>query len=51
MAQGKKVEAKAEYEKAYKDLDAGVEYRRMVEVKLNALGIDPATAESTGVNK
>ena len=58
MAQGKKVEAKAEYEKAYKDLDAGVEYRRMVEVKLNALGIDPAAgqvktaaAESTGVNK
>lgn len=58
MAQGKKVEAKAEYEKAYTDLDAGVEYRRMVEVKLNALGIDPAAgqvktaaAESTGVNK
>ena len=58
MAQGKKVEAKTEYAKAYKDLDAGVEYRRMVEVKLNALGIDPAAgqvkvaaAESTGVNK
>ena len=58
MAQGKKVEARAEYEKAYKDLDARVEYRRMVEVKLNALGIDPAagqvktaTAENAGVNK
>ncbi|MEO6321184.1 MAG: tetratricopeptide repeat protein [Polaromonas sp.] len=58
MAHGKKLEARAEYEKAYKDLDARVEYRRMVEVKLNALGIDPAagevktaTAENAGVNK
>jgi predicted negative regulator of RcsB-dependent stress response len=41
-AQGKKVEAKAEYEKAYKGLDERAEYRRMVEVKLNALGVDPA---------
>ena len=58
MSQGKKAEAKAEYEKAYKDLDERVEYRRMVEVKLNALGVDPAaglvktaTAENAGVNK
>lgn len=41
-AQGKKAEAKAEYEKAYKDLDERAEYRRLVEVKLNALGVDPA---------
>jgi predicted negative regulator of RcsB-dependent stress response len=41
-AQGKKVEARAEYEKAYKGLDERAEYRRMVEVKLNALGVDPA---------
>ena len=40
-AQGKKNEAKAEYEKAYKGLDERAEYRRLVEVKLNALGVDP----------
>jgi predicted negative regulator of RcsB-dependent stress response len=57
-AQGKKIEAKAEYEKAYKGLDERAEYRRLVEVKLNALGVDPAagqvklaTAENAGVNK
>ena len=42
LAQGKKNEAKAEYEKAYKGLDERAEYRRLVEVKLNALGVDPA---------
>lgn len=45
MAQDKKSEALAEYRKAYAGLDARVEYRRMVEVKLNALGVDP-TAEA-----
>lgn len=40
-AQGKKSEAKSEYEKAYKGLDERSEYRRLVEVKLNALGVDP----------
>jgi predicted negative regulator of RcsB-dependent stress response len=44
MAQDKKSEAKAEYEKAYKGLDERAEYRRLVEVKLNALGVDPASA-------
>ena len=36
--QGKKQEARAEYEKAYKSLDERADYRRLVEVKLNALG-------------
>ncbi|SFU28578.1 Putative negative regulator of RcsB-dependent stress response [Polaromonas sp. YR568] len=45
-AQGKKAEARAEYEKAYKELDERVEYRRLVEVKLNALGVDPAQTTS-----
>ena len=45
LAQGKKVEARAEYEKAHKGLDERAEYRRMVEVKLNALGVDPAAAQ------
>ena len=35
-----KVQAKAEYEKAYRLLDANAPYRRLVEVKLNALGVD-----------
>ena len=58
-AQGKKAEAKAEYEKAWKGLDERAEYRRLVEVKLNALGIDPnagqakaaGVAQSAGLNK
>lgn len=39
--QGKKAEAKAEYEKAYKGLEERLDYRRLVEVKLSALGVDP----------
>ncbi len=39
--QGKKAEAKAEYSKAYQGLTADAEYRRLLEVKLTALGVDP----------
>jgi predicted negative regulator of RcsB-dependent stress response len=39
--QGKKAEAKAEYSKAYNGFDERAEYRRLVEVKLSALGVDP----------
>ena len=46
VAQGKKAEAKSDYEKAYKELDERAEYRRLVEVKLNALGVDPVAASS-----
>ena len=46
VAQGKKAEAKSNYEKAYKELDERAEYRRLVEVKLNALGVDPVAAGS-----
>ena len=35
-----KVKAIAEYERAYRLLDSRTEYRRLVEVKLNALGVD-----------
>ncbi len=45
MAQGKKTEARAEYEKAYKGLDERDQYRRLVEVKLNALGVDPGAGQ------
>lgn len=48
MLQNKKTEARAEYEKAYAGIDSRSEYRRMVEVKLNALGVEPKpTAPAT----
>lgn len=43
--QGKKKEALAEYEKAYRSFDERTEYRRLVEVKLNALGVDAQAPE------
>ena len=46
MAQGKKPEAKEQYLKAYKLFDAGVDYRRLVVVKLNSLGVDPQADEA-----
>ncbi|MFM2035035.1 MAG: hypothetical protein RL459_300 [Pseudomonadota bacterium] len=41
MLQGKRDEAKAEYLKAYQAFQENAEYRRLVEIKLNALGVDP----------
>jgi predicted negative regulator of RcsB-dependent stress response len=40
LAQGKREEAKAAYLAAHKGMEERVEYRRLVEVKLNALGVD-----------
>ena len=48
-AQGKKNEAKAQYQAAYKDFDERADYRRLVEVKLNALGVDPVGAAAAVV--
>jgi predicted negative regulator of RcsB-dependent stress response len=45
LMQGKKAEAKAEFLKAYKGLDERDEYRRLVEVKLNSLGVNPKEAD------
>jgi predicted negative regulator of RcsB-dependent stress response len=42
LLQGKKAQALAEYEKAYKNFEERTEYRRLVEVKLNSLGVDPS---------
>lgn len=42
LAQGKADEAKAAYNQAWKTLDSTVEYRRLVEAKLTALGAAPA---------
>jgi predicted negative regulator of RcsB-dependent stress response len=41
MAQGKKEEAKAAYQKAWKDMDPKVGYRNLLEAKLTALGAAP----------
>lgn len=49
-AQGKNAEALAAYQAAYAGLDARSEYRRMVEVKLNALGVDPQASAKPAVS-
>ena len=41
ILQGKRPEAKLAYEKAYKSFDEQSEYRRLVSVKLNTLGVNP----------
>ena len=51
LLQGKKAEAKAEYENAYRGLDERAEYRRLVEVKLNALGVDPVAIVASTASK
>ncbi len=45
-AQGKVDEAKAAYQKAWAAMDAKVEYRRVIEAKLNVLGANPDGTES-----
>ena len=42
LAQGKKDEAKAAYTKAWKTMDPKVDYRRLIDAKLVALGAAPA---------
>ena len=44
LAQGKKVEARAAYEAAYKAMDAKLEYRQLIDTKLTALGAAPAAS-------
>jgi len=44
LAQGKKADAQVQYQKAYDLFDAGTDYRRLVAVKLNSLGVDPMAA-------
>jgi predicted negative regulator of RcsB-dependent stress response len=43
-AQNKRDEAKAAYQQAWKGMDEAVEYRRLVEAKLTALGAPPQAA-------
>jgi len=41
LAQGKRDEARAQYQSAWAGLDPLNSYRRLVEIKLNAVGVDP----------
>ena len=49
LAQGKKDDAKAAYLKAWNEMDPKVDYRRLVEAKLNVLGIDPVGQQAKAV--
>ena len=52
LAQGKKDDAKAAYGKAWQAMDPKVDYRRLIEAKLTALGAAPAeTAKAAEVAK
>ena len=44
MAQGKKDEARKSFDAAYKAMDEKVDYRRLIEAKLTALGAAPVAA-------
>ncbi len=50
LTQGKSEEAKAAYLKAWSAMDEKLDYRRLVEAKLNVLGVQPA-ASAAGAGK
>ena len=45
LLQDKRSEAREQYLKAWKGMDARGDYRALIEVKLAALGVDPAAQE------
>lgn len=47
LSQGQRDAAKASYLQAHQAMEAGTEYRRLVEVKLNALGVDPTVTPAS----
>jgi predicted negative regulator of RcsB-dependent stress response len=49
LLQGNKAQAVQEYEKALRLFEVRTEYRRLVEVKLNALGVDVQGREQGAV--
>lgn len=49
--QGKKGEALVEYGKSFKRFDERIQYRRLVEVKMNALGVDPQSGSENAVDR
>ena len=48
-AEGKSDEAKAAYQKAWAAMDAKVDYRRVIEAKINVLGASPGPAAASSV--
>jgi len=48
LSQGKSAEAQAAYLKAWSAMDPKVDYRRLVEAKLNLLGVQPAANAASG---
>jgi predicted negative regulator of RcsB-dependent stress response len=48
LAQGKKDEAKAAYAKAWQAMDPKIDYRRLIDAKLTALGAAPVEAAKAG---
>jgi len=51
MAQGKAQEAKVAYQQAYQLMSAKLDYRRLVEAKLAALGALPAASSASGAGQ
>jgi predicted negative regulator of RcsB-dependent stress response len=49
LAQGRGEEAKAAYQKAWAAMDPKLDYRRIVEAKLNVLGVQPAASGPSAV--
>jgi len=47
MAQGKKDDARAAYQAAWKAMDTRIDYRRLIEAKLTALGASPDAATAS----
>jgi predicted negative regulator of RcsB-dependent stress response len=47
LAQGKKEEARKAFEAAYKAMDEKLDYRRLIDAKLTALGAAPAASGAT----
>ena len=50
LAQGKKDDARAAYQQAFKSMDDKVEYRRLVDAKLTALGVAPVAAAAAAAS-
>ncbi len=48
LAQGKAAEARSAYQAAWKAMDEKIEYRRLIDAKLTALGAPPAAASAPG---
>lgn len=48
LAQGKSEDAKAAYQKAWSQMDPKVDYRRLIEAKLTALGAAPEAPKAAG---